>query len=317
MYYFPAYWLSLWNSMVQVGVMVGAAFSGPVSDKFGRRATFGIGGILAALATALCYVADLSDNLNTRRSIFLVGKIVLGLSLGALMATCQTYNSEIAPTRIRGPLLAMFGFFIGLGQLIAVSIVFARTSILDASGYRVCFASQWGLAGAAILVALVVPETPNFLLKKGETTKAEYAYLRLYNADTLQNGIRDLRRTLEEEQHISQSNVETKYSECFKGSNLRRTRIILWVNIIQQFLGITLIANASYFLQLGGMSPSNSVMITQIGIGLILPSNIVSWFSMTLFGRRSTLLVGTAVVGVLWTAIGIAGCFPHSSQALW
>lgn len=128
--------------MVQVGVMVGAAFSGALSDRLGRRTTFGFGGLTAALATAIVYVSDLSDDLNTRRSVFLVGKIVLGLSLGVLMSTCQTYNSEIAPTRIRGPLLGMFGFFAGLGQLVAVSIVFARTSIPDASGYRVCIASQ-------------------------------------------------------------------------------------------------------------------------------------------------------------------------------
>lgn len=177
--------------------------------------------------------------------------------------------------------------------------------------------TRWALAGTAIIVALVIPETPTFYLNKEQTEKAERSYIRLYGIDTLHTGIQAINRTLQEEQQMNQTNVETTYTECFKGSNWRRTRIVLWANLIQQFLGVTLVANSSYFLQLGGMSPTNSVMITQISIGLVLPSNIISWFSMTTFGRRSTLLVSTAVVGFLWTAIGIAGCFPSSTTALW
>lgn len=154
-------------------------------------------------------------------------------------------------------------------------------------------------------------------MKKEQTIQAEKSYARLYGSDGIHDGIESLRRTLEEEQNMAQASSKTTYTECFKGSNWRRTRIVMWANLIQQFLGVTLLANTSYFLQLGGMSPSNSVMIIQISASLILPGNILSWFLMTMFGRRSALLASTGVVGAMWGAIGIAGCFPSSSAALW
>lgn len=98
-------------------------------------------------------------------------------------------------------------------------------------------------------------------------------------------------------------------------TNWRRTRIV-WANFIQHFLVVTLIANSSYFLQLGGLSANNSVMLIAITDSLVLPGVIVSWFAMTMFGRRISVLVGTAAVGLLWTAVGIAVCFPNTT-AFW
>jgi SP family general alpha glucoside:H+ symporter-like MFS transporter len=120
--------------------------------------------------------------------------------------------------------------------------------------------------------------------------KAEKAYLRLYSPDTLDLGIAHLQETLEEERAANQDSNDATYLECFKGFDWRRTRIILWANFIQQFLGVTLIANSSYFLQLGGLSVNNSVMLIQITASLVLPGVIVSWFAMTMCRAASLCL---------------------------
>jgi MFS family permease len=99
--------------------------------------------------------------MDTRRGIFLLGKIILGVGAGVLISTSQTYVSEIAPTKLRGPLLAMYTFFLvsnaldfmdpeeeeeadtgiqGIGQLIAVSLIFKRILIPDVSAFTVRFA---------------------------------------------------------------------------------------------------------------------------------------------------------------------------------
>jgi hypothetical protein len=77
-----------------------------------------------------------------------------------------------------------------------------------------------------------------------------------------------------------------------------------------------MVASATYFLQLGGMSAADSVMVLLIGVSLGLPANIISWFTMTIFGRRLILLLSSAWVCLCWITIGIAGCVKNSTS-LW
>ena len=213
--------------------------------------------------------------------------------------------------------MSIFTFFLVLGQLIAVSIVFARIAILSPSAYRVAFASQWAFAGFAILVGLLIPESPMFLVKKGNLEQAENSYARLHSREQAPMAIDTIKKTIEAEALASAYAENASYVECFKGSNWRRTRIIAYANTLQQCLGVTLLANSTYFLELGGMSPSNALLVLECGVGFGLLANVISWFSMTQFGRRSILLASTALVGVIWLAVGIAGCFPGSAGALW
>lgn len=105
--------------------MLNSAFQ----DRFGRRWGFRSGGFIAAvgmryqfgnllqrwctnvlLGVAVMYISDIPASVDTRRSIFLVGKIILGAAMGQLNSTCQTYVSEVAPPKLRGPLLSIFTF---------------------------------------------------------------------------------------------------------------------------------------------------------------------------------------------------------------
>jgi SP family general alpha glucoside:H+ symporter-like MFS transporter len=59
-------------------------------------------------AVAIIYTSDLNSSVLSRRGAFLAGKIVLGVALGIMNSTCQTYISEVAPTELRAPLLSAF-----------------------------------------------------------------------------------------------------------------------------------------------------------------------------------------------------------------
>lgn len=106
----PSLWLALWNAMTAVGIMVGAVTNGYVQDRFGRRWSFSLGGVIATVGIAICYISDRRNLLGDRRNMFLGGKIVLGAGLGIFQSTSQTYISEIAPVRICGPLLSSYTF---------------------------------------------------------------------------------------------------------------------------------------------------------------------------------------------------------------
>lgn len=102
-YLIPAYWQSLWNALAQVATGLGAWAAGPISDRFGRRISFGVAGCLSVAGVAVVYTAGTPGS-------FLAGKMVNALGLGMALTTGQIYVSEITPLRIRGVALSAYAF---------------------------------------------------------------------------------------------------------------------------------------------------------------------------------------------------------------
>ncbi|CZR61790.1 related to maltose permease [Phialocephala subalpina] len=315
-YIIPSMWLALWNSMLQVGSMFGAFSNGAISDRLGRKFTFILGAGIAAAAVFLVYFSDRPSTVDARRTMFLVGKIVAGFAFGLINTSYLTMVSEIAPTRVRGPLLSCFTFFLLLGQLAGVLSVYARVSNHTPSSYRTVFAVPWAMAGAAIIVGFLVPESPVFQIKRNNISKALKAYKRLYSRTNAEQGLSALQSVVEHEMMAEKDQERGNYLQCFKGVNWRRTRIIIWANILQQLVGITMVINSTYFLELGGMAASKALQLNVVHIGVGLPCLVGTFWTMTRLGRRSVLLVGTSAIAVLWLSMGIAGCFPSSPSAL-
>jgi MFS family permease len=49
----PALWQSLWNSLVQLGIIAGAVINGPFQDRFGRKWAFRMGAMIGAVGGVL------------------------------------------------------------------------------------------------------------------------------------------------------------------------------------------------------------------------------------------------------------------------
>ncbi|PCG97587.1 Major facilitator superfamily domain, general substrate transporter [Penicillium occitanis (nom. inval.)] len=313
----PSLWLSLWNAMMSFGLIVGSVINGPITDRFGRKVSMATGAFILSIGIAIVYTSDEPTDITHRRIMFMFGKIVIGTGLSMLLSTCQTFNSEVAPTKLRAPLLSLFQFSATLGMLIAAVVAQNETKIgLQRLSYRVCFATQWALAGTALLAAVIIPESPVYYLRRGNFDGARKSLLRLHSADTIDSQIVALQAALDQERAFEESNQSATYLQCFKGTNLRRTRIVVYASILQQFLGVSFISNGTYFLITAGMTPSNSVMVLEIVSGLSMVSNIISWFLASSVGRRNSLLFGSIGVGIIWTSVGISACF-KGSTALW
>ena len=314
----PSLWLSLWNALVQVGFMAGSMTNGWISDRFGRRCSMFLGGIITSAGVAVIFTSDLSDAIDHRRGAFLAGKLVLGFGLSMMLNTATIYTSEIIPAKTRGLSLSFFQFFLVVGQLIAAVVAGdqIKRGMLQIS-YRTCFASQWALSGAAMIAALVVPESPAWYLRQGKDDAARKSFQRLYNSPNVDNQMASLRQTLEHEKAERQTSKQTSYMECFQGTNWRRTRIMIYAGIVQQFLGITFVANGTYFMIIAGLSPVNAITVLEVASALALGGIVASWYLSNVVGRRRTLLSCTAFLGVVWLSVGIAGCFKSSNTALW
>ena len=289
--------------------MAGSIIGGYLQDGYGRRTALAVGSTISAVAVALCYVSDVPAAIDSRRGVFLVGKLLQGFAIGVLLCAAQTYMSEVLPTVLRGPILAFFPIFTLLGQLLGAVVVHTCLKYKSAESYRICFASQWPFSGVALVFAACLPESPTWMVRKTKINEALKAQQRLSIAGVdAQATIEELQVSILASERTHGSN-ESIYMNCFKGPHRRRTFIVAFASSLPQLFGLTLLANASYFMEIVGMDPTNSIVFLILGISLGLLSNIASLWVLNAVGRRILTLVTLGIAAVLWLAMGIAGCF--------
>lgn len=287
--------------------MIGSILGGYYQDRRGRRLTLAIGSFLSAIAIAICYISDLPDSIESRRGAFFAGKLFQGICIGILLCVTQTYMSEVLPVVLRGPIIAFYPIFTLLGQLVGSIVVYTSLKHKGPESYRICFASQWPFSAVPFVLAAILPESPTWLLRKGRTEAALKAQKKLDTARIdSQAVIEELQASILAEQEEKNTH---RYIDCFRGVNTRRTLIVAFASLLPQMFGLQLLANASYFMQIVGMSSTNSLIFLILGIGLGLIANVVSLWTLNAFGRRSLILGTLGAAMVLWLAMGIAGCF--------
>lgn len=308
----PSTWLALWNIASPIGAMGGSVFGGWLQDKIGRRLALAISSFLSALAVAIMYISYLPDDINGRRVAFLMGKFFQGGSIGAVMAACQTYMSEILPPALRGSGMAFFPVFTLLGQLTGALVIFGALGAKN--GYAIAFGSQWPFSFVPIVVAFFIPESPTWLVRKRRMDQAHAAQARLDPPGTDTKLIVD--KLLADIEHEEQS-AKVTFTECFHRRNFRRTFIVMFANSLPAVFGLPLLAKASYFLQLINMNANISIIFLILGIVLGLIANCVSVWIMARVGRRPLVLITLVVSAVLWLSMGIANCFEVKPAVTW
>ena len=202
--------------------------------------------------------------------------------------------------------------------LVATSIAFKRVRIMNTSAYKVLFASGWAWPAAIMVAIWFIPECPYYLVRKGDVEKAGRMLQRQSNkyADVSPT-LGSIIVTNEEEKQRANSAADVSFLECFKGTNWRRTRLILYASGLSQMIGASFNANGPYFLVSAGMSPSNVAMMIEIGIAFGIVSSIITFFYIRSYPRRNIILFGLFLALALMVMMGVAGCFPHHFAALW
>jgi hypothetical protein len=198
--------------------------------------------------------------------------------------------------------------------MIAITVVFSRVSDMTKAAFKIPFASQWAFSGYSLLAALILPESPVYLVEKGKYEQSRKSLSFLGFSSSADDRISSIQASLEQ-QGTSESQA-ISFKECFQGVNLRRTRIVALLNTLQQFMGVSLVANSTYFFIMAGMNPTMSLTLNQIGVGLSMACTVGAWFIIGHVGRRVAILGSFAAAGVIFLGMGIAGFFPQNPTAL-
>ncbi len=134
-----------------VGVLIGAAFIGPLGDRFGRRI------ILIACCTVYGLLS-LAGSLATSLTQLVVLRFLIGVGLGAVLPNALALAGELAPKRHLARATGLVGLGITLGGVLA-GVVSAH--YLPTHGWQSLFVAGGILPiGIALLLWLALPESP-------------------------------------------------------------------------------------------------------------------------------------------------------------
>lgn len=299
--------MGLWNAASPIGMILGSIAAGILQDRCGRRLTLALGSGCSSIAVAILYASTYSA--SGQQAVFMVGKIVQGLTVGTAVCTIQTYMSEILPSALRGPVIAFLPLFVLIGQLISAGVALNAEDVVGKSSYRTCIASEWAFSVIPVMVAIFMPESPIHLIRKGRLEAATKAQRRLETSkDDTSATIHALQDMVRHETEAAHSD-RARYMDTFKGTDRRRTIIAMFGAILPQLWGLPILSDGPYFLQQAGMESSTSLILLVSGIVCGIVGNLASMWVLTVVGRRKLLLAPLIPLAVLWLAMGIAGCF--------
>ena len=272
------------------GMFLGAAISGRLADRYGRRVVFQATLVLFSIGTLLSAAAPTFETL-------LAARVVAGLGLGGELPVVATLVSEFSPRAQRGRMIVLLESFWAYGTLAAGIIA---VTVIPAYGWRWAF-----VVGAipALYVAFLrraLPESPRYLAEKGRAAEADAVVRRVERAGgaallTLGQAVAPPRAG------------RTRVGELFAPAYRRRTAMlwILWFGITLTYYGIFLYVPS--LLVARGLSEVRSNEFFFLSTIAQVPGYFSAAWLVERWGRKPTLvayLLGTAVCAYLFGNAG-------------
>ncbi|WVF72168.1 hypothetical protein IAT40_006980 [Kwoniella sp. CBS 6097] len=162
-------------------------------------------------------------------------------------------------------------------------------------------ALQWIFPALIILGLRFAPESPWYLIRQSRIEAASEVISRLGSL-TVDDDIKQLQETIALEDQYA---ISSTYTDCFRGTNRRRTAIALMVFVLQQIVGVIFVLGFStYFFQLAGFDVARSfdLGVGVTGIGVV--GNLAAMFGVDRFGRRTLFLWGMAGCTIINLLLG-------------
>lgn len=146
---------------------IGAIAFGVIVDKFGRRIIF-LSDLILFIGGAL--ITGLAFNVPE----LLIGRAMIGLAIGADIASGWTMVNEFAKKEVRGSLVAMQAAIWTIAAGVGYFILYAFLPYGSSLVWRIAFLLGIILAVPVIIIRRSLPESPRWLYTKGKITKDEF-----------------------------------------------------------------------------------------------------------------------------------------------
>ena len=290
---------SIVMAMALWGTVVGAIFGGIPTNKFGRKNTLLVIGILYLVSALGSAFAD--DPIT-----FAVFRFLGGLGVGASTIAAPTYVSEIAPPKDRGRLVSLYQFNIVLGILIAyLSNYLLRDT--GAQPWRWMVGVEAIPAFIYIIFVVFIPKSPRWLISKSRTEEAAKILEDINPEADLEKRMLEIKR--QSENQITGENIFMK--------KYRFPLILAFlVAFFNQLSGINaFLYYAPRIFESAGLE-ANTALLSSIGIGVVnLLFTLLGVFLIDRVGRKKLMFVGS--IGYIISLSLVAAAFFLNWGGLW
>jgi MFS transporter, putative metabolite:H+ symporter len=276
-----------------VGMFLGAAVSGRLADRYGRRVVFTSTLVLFSIGALLSAAAPTFETL-------LLARVVAGLGLGGELPVAATLVSEFAPRTQRGRMIVLLESFWAYGTILAGLVAI---TVLPNFGWRWVFAVGALPALYAAYLRRALPESPRYLAEQGRTAEADAVVRRVERASggamlTLGRAIAPVRAG------------KSRIADLFSPAHIRRTVMlwILWFGITFTYYGIFLFIPSTLVAR--GFTEVRSNEFFFLSTLAQVPGYFSAAWLVERWGRKPTLvayLLGTAVAAIMFGRSSLGG----------
>ncbi|MBM4160995.1 MAG: sugar porter family MFS transporter [Ignavibacteria bacterium] len=280
-----------------LGCVVGVSFAGVFSDKLGRKKTL-------VLAGLLFLVSSIGTAVPKEFITFVVFRILAGVGVGVASMASPMYIAEITPARVRGRMVSVNQFAIVTGMLIIYFVNYFIALQGDepwnvSTGWRWMFASGAIPSALFLLLLVLVPESPRWLVKRNRKEKARTILAKVAGSSFAERELVSIEEALAQESGSLRQLLEPGF------------RIVLVIGvalaILQQVTGINvfLYYAPEIFKKLG--SGVDIALLQTIVVGAVnLSFTIIAIWAVDRIGRKPLMLIGAAGMGISLVAMGLA-----------
>lgn len=279
-----------------LGCAVGAALAGTLSDRYGRR-------MMMIVAAVFFIISAWGSGIANSSGEFIFYRVLGGLAVGAASVMAPAYISEVAPASFRGRLSTVQQVAIILGLFVAF---LSNYLIAGAAGsatnvwffgfeaWRWMFWVELLPAFIFLFALLVIPESPRFLVARGQTERAEAVLSRVSGSEVGRAKVVEIRQSLA-------ADHKPQFRDVFGGNAVLKT--VVWVGIglavFQQLVGINVIFYYGAVLwQAAGFSEADALMQNVLSGGLSVAAVLVGLALIDRIGRKPLLWIGSLGMAV-------------------
>lgn len=300
-------------SCALVGCLVGAAISGMLSDRYGRRKLLMLSALLF-LVSAWCTGAAHSF------PAFVVYRIIGGVGIGLASNLSPMYIAEVTPAHLRGKYVSINQLTLVIGILAAqlfnwwiaepvpagASDQYILESWNGQTGWRIMF---WAaLAPSALFLALLfwLPESPRWLAARRHSSKARQVLSRIGGAAYAQSELAAIDATL--------GAGETLVWQELRAPGVSRILLLgIIIAAFQQWCGINVIFNyAEEVFAAAGYGVSDILFNIVVTGSVNLLFTLVAMYTVDRWGRRTLMLMGAGGLALIYAIMGLL-YFTHFS----
>lgn len=289
-----------------VGSIIGVLFAGTLSDGFGRKRTMILSAILFTLSAVGCAISSNLDQLVLYR-------IIGGVGIGIVSIVCPLYISEVSPASHRGRMVSLYQLAVTVGFLGAYLMNYFLLDLsVDFSSHnallqKIFGTEVWrGMLGAETLPALMffliiflIPESPRWLLVKGQESKAVSIFSKIYNNTLV------IAHQINETKSMLQSERKSDWKILLTPGIFRAVIIGVAIAMLGQFMGVNAVLyyGPSIF-ETSGLSSGDSLFYQSL-IGMVnMGTSVLALLIIDKIGRKKLVYVGVSGMVISLLLIG-------------